>query len=69
MGAGRTLREGTSFDGRPHRPCVDGAKDGELTRQPEDLSDPIRLVRMVKQIRRYERARDLIHHPHKADGV
>ena len=40
-----------------------------MTRQPDDLLDPIRLVRMVKQIRRYELARDLIHHPHKADGA
>ncbi len=64
------LCAGDGFTRRPHRPRVDGAKDGELSQPHLDLlSDPIRLVRMVNQILRHSSPNDLFHHPHEADGV
>ncbi len=38
-------------------------------RNGNPLFDPIRLVRMVKQITRGCTEQNLIHHPHEADGV
>jgi hypothetical protein len=56
---------------RPHPACPDGAREGGLDAPPPpSRSDPIRLVRMVKQIvATASPANNLIHHPHKADGV
>jgi hypothetical protein len=38
---------------RPHPACLDGEADGELTARHMLHLDPIRLVRMVKQIAGY----------------
>ena len=69
-GAHDALCAGDGFTSCPHRPRVDGAKDGELDQpQLKLLSDPIRLVRMVNQRLRHVSPKDLFHHPHEADGV
>src|SRR5581483_1536870 len=48
----------------------DGEEDGWLTVETRQTHDPIRLVRMVKEIMVHRRARtNLIHHPGKPDGA
>ena len=55
---------------RPHPARPDGEEDGWLTEKTRQIHDPIRLVRMVKEIMGYRRARtNLIHHPGKPDGA
>ena len=40
---------------RPHPACLDGEEDGGLAEKTRQIHDPIRLVRMVKEIIGYQK--------------